>query len=209
MGWFGFNAGSTLAITGDSSNVVPLVILNTNLSGAMGGICALTITWLRYRKADIAMTLNGTLAGLVGVTAGCAIVEPLGALVMGGVCGIVVTLMSEFIERTLKIDDAVSAFSVHGISGLIGTILVGIFSTETGLLYGGGYKQLAIQFIGASSVALWSVLVTTILVIVLKYTIGIRVPIKHEMIGLDNAEHNIYFNTTVDRKVAKPVLTDK
>ena len=209
MGWFGFNAGSTLAITGDSSNVVPLVILNTNLSGSMGGICALIITKIKYKKADIAMTLNGTLAGLVGITAGCSIVDPLGAIVMGGVCGILVTLISEVVERKLKIDDAVSAFSVHGISGLIGTILVGVFSTDNGLLYGGGTDQLIVQVIGAFSVALWSVVVTSILVLILKYTVGIRVPLKHEKIGLDNVEHNIHFNTTIERKVDKELVFDK
>ncbi len=193
MGWFGFNAGSTLAITGDSTATVPLIILNTNLAAAMGGLCALFITWIKYKKADIAMTLNGTLAGLVGVTAGCAIVEPVGAMAIGAICGIAVVLGAELIEKTLKIDDAVSSFAVHGISGVIGTLLVGIFATDSGLLYGFGIEQIKIQAIGTFSVALWSIAITTILVVLLKYTIGIRVSLEHEIEGLDNSEHNIHY----------------
>ena len=199
MGWFGFNAGSTLGITGESASAVPLIILNTNLSAAMGGIMALFITWIKYKKADIAMTLNGTLAGLVGVTAGCSVVDPAGALVIGGISGVVVTIGSEIVEKKLKIDDAVSSFSVHGIAGIFGTILVGLFSTDTGLLYGGGFEQLKIQTIGSFTVAIWSVVITLIVVSILKYTVGIRVPLQHEIAGLDNTEHNIQFdNTTIE-----------
>ncbi len=196
MGWFGFNAGSTLAITGESANAVPLIILNTNLAAAMGGISALFITWIRYKKADISMTLNGTLAGLVGVTAGCAAVDPLGAICIGGICGIATTLSTEFIEKTLRVDDAVASFSVHGVSGILGTLLVGLYSTENGLLYGGGFEQLKVQAIGTFSVALWSVVITAILVYILKYTVGIRVSLQHEIDGLDNSEHNIHFNSS-------------
>jgi len=200
MGWFGFNAGSTLAITGESADTVPLIILNTNLSAAMGGICALLITWVRYKKADIAMTLNGTLSGLVGITAGCAIVDPAGALIIGAISGVATTIGTEFVEKKLRIDDAVSSFSVHGVAGIIGTILVGVFSVENGLLYGGGFQQLKIQAIGTFSVAIWSVAVTGILVSILKYTIGIRVPLEHEISGLDNSEHNIHFDSTLQTK---------
>lgn len=194
MGWFGFNAGSTLAITGESASAVPLIILNTNLAAAMGGILALFITWVKYKKADIAMTLNGTLAGLVGITAGCASVDPAGALAIGGICGIAVALGTEFVEKKLKIDDAVSSFAVHGLSGILGTILVGVFSTESGLLYGGGFELVKVQTIGSFSVAIWSIVVTLILISILKYTIGIRVPLGHEISGLDNTEHNILFD---------------
>ena len=193
MGWFGFNAGSTLSITGESTSLVPLIILNTNLAAAMGGICALFITWIKYKKSDIAMTLNGTLAGLVGVTAGCAAIEPAGAMTIGAISGIAVALGSEFIEKKLKIDDAVSSFAVHGLSGIIGTILVGVFATENGLLYGGGFEQIKIQTIGSFTVAFWSIIVTAIMVYILKYTVGIRVSLEHEIIGLDNSEHNIHY----------------
>ena len=207
MGWFGFNAGSTLGITGESASAVPLIILNTNLAAAMGGIMALLITWMKYKKADIAMTLNGTLAGLVGVTAGCSVVDPVGALVIGGFSGLAVTIMSEIVEKKFKIDDAVSSFSVHGIAGIVGTLLVGVFATETGLLYGGGFEQLKVQAIGAFAVAGWSVVITLIVVSVLKYTMGIRVSLEHEIEGLDNTEHNIDFDNksieevTVEAKV--------
>ena len=197
MGWFGFNAGSTLAITGESASAVPLIILNTNLSAAAGGIMALFITWIKYKKADIAMTLNGTLAGLVGITAGCAVVDPAGALVIGGISGVLVTIGSEFVEKTLKIDDAVSSFSVHGIAGLFGTILVGVFATDTGVVYGGGFQQLKVQAIGSLSVAAWSVVISLIVVSVLKYTVGIRVPLSHEIAGLDDTEHNIEFDNSL------------
>lgn len=207
MGWFGFNAGSTLAITGESASAVPLIILNTNLGAAMGGIMALFITWVKYKKADIAMTLNGTLAGLVGITAGCSVVEPVGALVIGGIAGVVVTIGSEVVEKNLKIDDAVSSFSVHGIAGIFGTILVGFFGTETGLLYGGGFEQLKVQTIGSFTVAIWSVLISLIVISILKYTVGIRVPLEHELAGLDNTEHNIEFdNTTIESEQTKPVV---
>jgi len=194
MGWFGFNAGSTLAITGESASAVSLIILNTNLAAAMGGMFALIITWLKYKKADIAMTLNGTLAGLVGITAGCAVVEPMSALIIGGVCGIATTIVAEVIEKNLKIDDAVGSFAVHGVSGILGTILVGVFAQKVGLIYGGGFEQLKVQAIGAFSVAAWAVSITAILVFILKYTVGVRVPLSHEISGLDNTEHNIEFD---------------
>jgi len=209
MGWFGFNAGSTLAISGESANTVPLIILNTNLSAAMGGICALLITWTRYKKADIAMTLNGTLAGLVGITAGCATVEPSGALAIGAIAGIATTLGAEFVEKKLRVDDAVASFSVHGIAGVLGTILVGVFSVESGLLYGGGFEQIKIQTIGTFSVALWAIIITAIIVSILKYTVGIRVPLEHEIIGLDDSEHNIHIDTSIKEEKVLEIVESK
>jgi Amt family ammonium transporter len=201
MGWFGFNAGSTLAITGESAIQVPLIILNTNLAAAAGGILALAIAWIKYKKADIAMTLNGTLAGLVGITAGCSVVEPAGAIAIGAICGVLTSLGSEFVDKKLRIDDAVSSFAVHGIAGLFGTILVGFFATKSGVLYGGGFEQLTIQVIGAVSVAIWAIVVSALIITLLKYTVGIRVPKNHEIEGLDNTEHNIDFdNTILDEK---------
>ncbi|WP_010181115.1 ammonium transporter [Aquimarina agarilytica] len=204
MGWFGFNAGSTLAITGESTSMVPLIILNTNLAAAAGGLAALFVTWIKYKKADISMTLNGTLAGLVGITAGCAIMGPVGAMVTGCICGIAVSLGAEFVEKVLKVDDAVASFSVHGIGGVLGTLLVGIFSTENGILYGGGFEQLKIQAIGVSSVAIWAVVVAFIAISILKYTVGIRVPLAHEIAGLDNSEHNIFFDNTIQSEEENP-----
>ena len=200
MGWFGFNAGSTLAITGESAMQVPLIILNTNLAAAAGGILALTVTWIKYKKADISMTLNGTLAGLVGITAGCASVNPEGALVIGALCGLSTSLAAEFVEKVMRIDDAVGSFAVHGVSGIVGTLLIGFFAVENGVFYGGGFDQLKIQAIGAFSVAVWAIVVSFIVIAILKYTFGIRVSHKHEIIGLDNSEHNIEYDDTIEDK---------
>lgn len=197
MGWFGFNAGSTLAITGQSAIDVPLIILNTNLAAAAGGIIALTISWIKYKKADISITLNGTLAGLVGITAGCSVVEPSGALAIGAISGLLTSLSADFVDKKLKIDDAVSSFAVHGIAGIAGTLLVGFFAVESGVLYGFGFDQLKIQAIGSFSVAVWSIAITLIVVAILKYTVGIRVPLEHEITGLDNSEHNIEFDNSL------------
>lgn len=191
MGWFGLNAGSTLAITGESGRRVPLIILNTNLAAAAAGISSLVISWIRLKKASITKILNGTLGGLVSITAGCSVVNPIGALAIGAVAGALVTFSVDFVENKLKIDDAVSAFSVHGVGGFFGTILVGFFASETGLVYSGNFEQLKVQLIGGVSVAVWSLVVTLVLVGLLKYTVGIRVPVKYELMGLDNMEHNI------------------
>ena len=206
MGWFGFNAGSTLAITGESAIKVPLIILNTNLSAAGGGIIALIIAWIKYKKADISVTLNGTLAGLVGVTAGCSVVEPTGAILIGLICGVMATVGSELVEKVLKIDDAVSSFSVHGIAGIFGTLLVGFFSAENGVFYGGGFEQLKVQAIGTFSVALWAIVISLLLVGILKYTLGIRVPVAHEIAGLDNTEHDIYFDNETEATATEDML---
>ena len=193
MGWFGLNAGSTLSITGESGKLVPLIILNTNLAAASAGIFSLVISWILFKKASITKTLNGTLGGLVSITAGCSVVTPVGALAIGAVAGVLVTLSTDFVEKKLKIDDAVSAFSVHGVGGFFGTILVGLFASETGLVYSGDFEQLKVQTIGGVAVAVWSIIITFVVVVLLKYTVGIRVPLKYEMMGLDNMEHNIDF----------------
>lgn len=204
MGWFGFNAGSTLAITGESAMQVPLIILNTNLSAAAGGILALTVTWIKYKKADISMTLNGTLAGLVGITAGCASVNPEGALVIGAICGLSTSLAAEFVEKVMRIDDAVGSFAVHGVSGIVGTLLIGFFAVENGVFYGGGFEQLKIQAIGAFSVAIWAIVISFIVIAILKYTFGIRVSLQHEIVGLDNSEHNIEYDDTIEDATVNP-----
>ncbi len=201
MGWFGFNAGSTLAITGESTSMVPLIILNTNLSAAAGGLFALMVTWIKYKKADIGMTLNGTLAGLVGITAGCAVLDPLGALIVGGVCGVSTSICAEFVEKKLKVDDVVASFSVHGIAGILGTLLIGFFSTDNGVFYGGGFAQLTTQAIGAFSVALWAIAISFIVISILKYTVGIRVTLEQEIAGLDNSEHNLDYDNEGKEKV--------
>jgi len=191
FGWFGFNGGSQLAISGDNVNSVAKIIITTNLAAAAGAIAALFITWFKYGKPDISMTLNGALAGLVGITAGTAAVDNFGAVAIGIICGIVVVYAIEFIDKKLKIDDPVGAISVHGVCGALGTLLVGLFATENGLFYGGGFHQLGVQAIGVFAVATWVLTVSFIILFTLKKTIGLRVSEKEELEGLDIHEHGM------------------
>ncbi|MFC6859244.1 ammonium transporter [Zunongwangia atlantica] len=191
LGWFGFNPGSELAISGDSANNVAGIVITTNLAAAAGAVVALFLTWIRYGKADISMTLNGALAGLVGITAGCAAVDPMGAFIIGIVSGIVVVFSIEFVDKVLKIDDPVGAISVHGVVGAVGTLLVGVFATDGGLLYGGGFGQLGVQAIGVVSIGGWAMITTFILLSILKAVMGLRVTEKEELEGLDIHEHGI------------------
>ena len=194
LGWFGFNPGSQLAISGDNAFKVAAIFITTNLAGAAGALAAMFLTWMFYKKPDISMTLNGVLAGLVGVTAGCAAVSPLGALIIGLICGIVVVFSIEFIDKKLKIDDPVGAISVHGVCGALGTILVGFFATDGGLFYGGGFDKLMIQITGVSAIVAWAVVTSFIVLFILKKTMGLRVTKEEEIDGLDIHEHgtNVY-----------------
>lgn len=191
LGWFGFNPGSELAISGDSANNVAGIVITTNLAAAAGAVVALFLTWIRYGKADISMTLNGALAGLVGITAGCAAVDPMGAFIIGIVSGIVVVFSIEFIDKVLKIDDPVGAISVHGVVGAVGTLLVGVFATDGGFLYGGGFGQLGVQAIGVVAIGGWAMITTFIVLSILKAVMGLRVTEKEELDGLDIHEHGI------------------
>ncbi len=175
LGWFGFNGGSQLAWGGDDTIAAGSVIINTNLAAAIGAIAALFLTWLRYGKPDLSMTLNGALAGLVGITAGCGAVNAWGAVAIGLICGLVVVLSIEFIDKKLKIDDPVGAISVHGTCGFLGTVLVGIFALDGGLLYGGGASLLWVQTYGSLAYILWAAFGTFVVLIILKKTIGLRV----------------------------------
>lgn len=140
------------------------------------------------------MTLNGVLAGLVGVTAGCAAVSPVGALFIGFICGIVVVFSIEFIDKKLKIDDPVGAISVHGVCGALGTILVGFFATDGGLFYGGGIDKLIVQITGVAAIVAWALAASFIVLFILKKTMGLRVTKEEEIDGLDIHEHgtNVY-----------------
>jgi len=191
FGWFGFNPGSTLAISGDNANKVAGIIITTNLAGASGALAALLLTWFRYGKPDFSMTLNGVLAGLVGITAGCAAVSPGGAVLIGLITGVLVVFSIEFIDKKLHVDDPVGAISVHGVCGAVGTLLVGVFATDGGLFYGGGFKQLGIQAIGVFSIAAWVLIASFIVLFILKKTMGLRVSEKEEIEGLDIHEHGM------------------
>lgn len=186
LGWFGFNGGSQLAWGGDDTVAAGSVIINTNIAAAIGAIAALFFTWIKYGKPDISMTLNGALAGLVGITAGCGAVGAFGAFAIGLICGIVVVLSIEFIDTKLKIDDPVGAISVHGVCGFLGTVLVGVFALE-----GAGLELVGIQALGSLSYIGWAALTTFIILFILKKTIGLRVSEKEEIEGLDIHEHGI------------------
>lgn len=194
MGWFGFNPGSQLAISGDNVTAVAGIFITTNIAAAIGGLAAMFVTWIVYKKPDVSMTLNGVLAGLVGVTAGCAAVNPVGAFFIGLICGIMVVFSIEFIDKKLKIDDPVGAVSVHGVCGALGTLLVGVFATDGGLLYGGGFEKLGVQAIGVLGIGAWALIASFIVLYILKITIGLRVTKEEEIDGLDIHEHgsNVY-----------------
>ncbi|MBP3685270.1 MAG: ammonium transporter [Oscillospiraceae bacterium] len=194
--WFGFNGASTVAM--DSNEAVTsagLIFFNTNLAAAVACCVTLIFTWIRYGKPDVSMTYNAALAGLVGITAGCDAVSPLGAAIMGIVFGIVIVLSVEFFDKVVKIDDPVGAVSVHGVCGSLGTIMVGLFatgvSTEKGLFYGGGWHLLGTQALGVVSVAAYVAVVITIVFLILKKTIGLRVDAEDEIAGLDVTEHGL------------------
>ncbi|WP_298368144.1 ammonium transporter [uncultured Lutibacter sp.] len=189
LGWFGFNAGSELAISGDSANAVAGIVITTNLAAAAGALAAMCVSWIRYGKPDVSMTLNGALAGLVAITAGCAAVSPAGAFVIGLIGGSVVVLSIDFIDKKLKVDDPVGAVSVHGVCGALGTLLVGVFATDGGLLYGGGVSLLGVQAIGVVAIGAWAAATAFVVLFILKKTIGLRVSKVEEVDGLDEHEH--------------------
>lgn len=191
LGWFGFNGGSQLAWGGDDTIAASSVIINTNLAAAMGAIAALLLTWIRYGKADISMTLNGALAGLVGITAGCGAVSAVGSLAIGLLCGLAVVFSIEIIDKKFKIDDPVGAISVHGVCGFLGTVLIGLFALDGGLLYGGSAKLLWVQTYGSLAYIAWAALGTFVILFILKKTIGLRVSEQEEIEGLDIHEHGV------------------
>ena len=190
FGWFGFNPGSQLAAatTGDQ-NAISHVFLTTNLAGCAGGLIALFVSWFKYGKPSLSLTLNGVLAGLVGVTAGCDVVSPVGATLIGAICGTIMIYSVEFIDKVLKIDDPVGASSVHGVCGFLGTILTGLFATENGLFYGGGFNFLLAQIFGAVAVGCWAAGMGFIVFKGLDIAHGLRVHKRVEEEGLDIYEH--------------------
>ena len=190
--WFGFNGCSTVAMDSDEVLVsAGLVFFNTNLAAAIASVVTLIFTWLRYGKPDVSMTFNAALAGLVGITAGCDMVSPVGAAVIGAVCGILVVLSVEFFDKVVKIDDPVGAISVHGVCGATGTILTGVLATDGGLLYGGGFRFLGVQLLGVLAVAAYSAVLIFIVFTIIKKTIGLRCSAEEEIEGLDISEHGL------------------
>lgn len=190
FGWFGFNPGSQLAAaTSTDQTAISHVFLTTNLGACAGGLFALAVSWMKFGKPSLSLTLNGILAGLVGVTAGCDVVTPLGSAIIGAVCGTVMIFAVEFIDQKLKIDDPVGASSVHGVCGFLGTVMTGLLAENGGLFYGGGFGMLGAQIFGAVVVGLWAAIMGYIIFKVLDRVHGLRVPPRIEEEGLDIYEH--------------------
>ena len=199
FGWFGFNGASTGAATIGGGGIwsglaIARVCVTTCLAAAAGAVSALFVSWFWFKKPDASMTLNGLLAGLVAITASCAVVSPAASIAIGLIAGILVVLSVEFVDKILKIDDPVGAVSVHCVSGVFGTLAVGIWANaETdgvlGLLHGGGVTQLGIQALGAAAIGTWAIVLSLVLFLGVKALCGLRVTPKEELIGLDLSEH--------------------
>ncbi len=199
FGWFGFNPGSTLSA---SSPAISTIAVNTCLAASAGAFSAMAYVWIKFKKPDASMTLNGALAGLVGITAGCAVVSPISAIIIGILCGILVSIAIDILDKKLRIDDPVGAISVHGICGAFGTIAVGLFAQSSysnisgfgntnGLFFGGGFRLLLIQFTGVVSVFIWTFGLMFAAFLIIKKTIGLRVSREVEIKGLDIEEHGM------------------
>ena len=190
FGWFGFNPGSQLAASGEGNRMaISHVFLTTNLAACAGGFLSLIVAWMKYKKPSLSLTLNGVLAGLVGITAGCDLVSPVGAVLIGAICGTVMVYAVDFIDHVLKIDDPVGASSVHGVCGFLGTVLTGSFATEQGLFYSGSANFLLAQLFGAAIVGCWAALMGFVVFKGLDIVHGLRVTPRVEEEGLDIYEH--------------------
>ena len=196
FGWFGFNPGSTLGAVG-KWELIGSVATNTFLASAAGGISTICYTFLRYKKVDITMVINGVLAGLVAITAGCNVVSANSALIIGLVAGTLVDMAVVIIDN-LKIDDPVGAIAVHGINGFFGTIAVGLFSEKNGLFVTGETSQLVVQFIGVAVISVFSFALTYTIFKILKATMGIRLSHKAESAGIDAVEFGVESYTTFE-----------
>ncbi|TXK85591.1 ammonium transporter [Paenibacillus sp. N3.4] len=194
FGWFGFNSGSTLSATNMS---IGHIAVTTMLAAAAGSATCILFTMMRYRKADPPMVINGALAGLVGITAGCAFVSDVAAIIIGATCGIAMVYATEMLEAR-RIDDPVGAFPVHGISGSIGTLAVGLFAQPdsikkgtSGLFYGGGFELLGVQALGLVTVCVWGFIITWGCMKLINYLVPIRVSRDEELVGLDVGIHGV------------------
>lgn len=199
VSWFGFNGGSVVTSeSGFDLVAIGSVFMNTILSSSACAVSAMIITWVRYGKSDITMTLNGIVAGLVAVTAGADQLPHYAALLVGVGAAFVMIYGIEFIDHICKVDDPVGAISVHGLCGAFGTIMTGVFSVEKGVIYTGRFNFLGVQLIGVLSVAVYGLAAMTLLFVILKHTVGIRVSEKAEIMGLDRSEHGWQSNVTDD-----------
>ena len=184
--WYGFNG----AAASDPTQLAQ-ILGTTTIAPAVATFACMLFTWIRNGAPDVSMCLNASLAGLVGITAGCANVDALGATIIGLDDGIIVVIAVEFIDQKLKIDDPVGAVAVHGCNGLWGTVAVGLFDYNNGVFYGGGFHQLGVQVLGVVCIAAYTAVAMTIVFTILKHTIGLRVSAEEEIMGLDIAEHDL------------------
>jgi Amt family ammonium transporter len=197
FGWFGFNPGSQLAASGtENAMAIALITINTNLAAAAGALMAMFTVWSMFGKPDLSMTMNGALAGLVAITAPCAVVSPAAAIVIGIVAGFIVVMGVSLLDK-LKIDDPVGAIPVHGFNGMWGTIAVGIWGQKAlglandGLLHGGGFTQLGIQIVGTVACAAFAMAAMAVVFGAVKAMMGLRVSAEEEIRGLDIEEHGM------------------
>lgn len=193
FGWYGFNGAAATS----GANLAS-IFATTTISPAIATVTVMIITWVKNGKPDVSMSLNGSLAGLVAITAGCACVDALGSAIIGIVSGIVVVFVVWFNDNVTKVDDPVGAVAVHGACGMIGTLMVGLFATgggeyagQKGLFYGGGLKLLGTQALGVVTIAGWVIVTMTIVFFVIKKTVGLRVSAAEEIEGLDPTEHGL------------------
>jgi Amt family ammonium transporter len=185
LGWFGFNAGSTMAA---DPGAISVIAVNTSMAAAAGCLMATVTAWLVIGKPDLSMILNGTLAGLVAITAPCNAVSIASSILIGTVAGILVVFAVLFFDR-VRVDDPVGALSVHLVNGVWGTLAVGFFATDTGLLLGGGIRQLLTQLAGVAAIGALTVSTSALTWYAIKFTIGLRVSAEEEREGLDLGEH--------------------
>lgn len=214
LGWFGFNPGSTMSMSDPSA--VAHILMTTNTAAIAGVLTSTAVSWIFLGKPDLGMTINGCLAGLVGITAGCAYVDVLSSLIIGAICGIVVVFAVLMFDK-LKLDDPVGATSVHLVNGVLGTLFVGLFakegitslSTKSGVFFGGGWSLFGTQLIGVLAVAVFVFPASLLVWYLIKKTIGIRVTLEEEISGLDIGEHgNSAYPEFLSRKPAYSALVD-
>ena len=201
LGWYGFNGAAAKSVEQLGS-----IFVTTTIAPALATVVCMIFTWLKYGKPDVSMCLNASLAGLVAITAGCDVTDALGAIIIGSVAGLLVCFGVWFLDYVLRVDDPVGAVAVHMMNGIWGTIAVGLFATNSapgysiadskgnelvGLFYGGGFKLLGLQLTGFVSVAAWAAVTITIVFLVIKATLGLRVSEEEEIIGLDPTEHGL------------------
>lgn len=192
MGWFGFNPASSYGLsTFEQGLDVSNVFMTTNIAAACSTTATMIFTWIKYGKPDVSMTLNGSLAGLVAITAGCSSVDPWAAAIIGICAGILIVLAVEFVDKVLKVDDPVGAVAVHGACGMFGTLCVGLFGREGGLFITGDPSRFLVQLVGVLAVAAFVAVCMVVIFFVIKHTIGLRVTEHEEIVGLDSEEHGL------------------